>query len=183
MPGGCVGREGLARRHPPACLRWVGGTNTQSENLWRRGIKGHIPSLFCLLVPVPPQKPEHKVETAPAKAEARGAAFISPAFKLQGKCRRGPEFVKGHSPGNEGLAAGGAGGGAGWGGTRRIRRGFGEGDGPNGTHLAVAVAGEELQVSIIEFNLTFHVTCYYVAARKRKLLINALIENSQMFLG
>lgn len=101
---------------------------------------------------------------------------------MQGKCRR-PGFVKGHSPGNEGLAAGGAGGGAGWGGTRRIRRSFGEGDGPNGTHFAVAVAGEELQLSIVEFNLTFYITCYDATARKGKLLMNTLIENSQIFLG
>lgn len=122
--------------------------------------------------PCPAQKPEYRVETFSGQGRSPRGSFqmtTSPAFKLQGKCRRRPGFLKGHSPDDEGLAAGNAGGGAGWGGTGRIRRGFGERDGPNGTHFAVAVAGEELQLPVIEFNLTFHITCYYAATRKGKL--------------
>lgn len=46
----------------------------------------------------------------------------------------------------------------------------------------MAVDGEEPQLPIIEFNLPFHITCDYTAARKGKLSTNTLTDNSQIFL-
>lgn len=46
----------------------------------------------------------------------------------------------------------------------------------------MAVDGEEPQLPIIEFNLPFHITCDYTAARKGKFLTNILTDNSQIFL-
>lgn len=172
---GAAGREGLPRRHPPACLWWAGGVNTQSESLRRRGTKEHVPSLSC---------PETWVQSwnllQPQQEPMRQlSADHLPSFRAAGQTQKTWLYSRG-SPGDKGLAAGCAGGGAGWGGTRR---GVGEGDGPNGTHFAVAVAGEDLQLPVVEFNPTSHITRYYAAARKEKLLTNTLRENSQIFIG
>lgn len=65
----------------------------------------------------------------------------------------------------------------------RITKDGGEGDGPDGTHFVVAVDGEEPQLPIVEFNLSFHIACHYTAAGKGKLLTTTLTDNSQIFLG
>lgn len=128
----------------------------------------------------PAHKPGYRVEICSSHSRSpRGWADHLPSFRAAGQTQKTWVYNRG-SPGDEGLAAGGAGGGAGWGGARR---GVGEGDGPNGTHFAVAVAGEDLQLPVVEFNPTFHITCYYTAARKEKLLIHTLRENFQILIG
>lgn len=47
----------------------------------------------------------------------------------------------------------------------------------------MAVDGEEPQLPIIEFNLSFRITCDYTAAGTGKLLTNTLTDNSQILLG
>lgn len=75
-----------------------------------------------------------------------------------GRCRRAA-FTQGCSPSSEGLAAGTRG-------TGRIWRGFGEGDGPNGSRSAVLIAGQELQVPIVELHLASHIPRHDAAGRK-----------------